>query len=49
MIMDLPLAGILSVVASYFAKAGIVGLVMGIITRVLNIWIRAWMGKEDIL
>lgn len=49
MIIDLPLAGILTVVASYMAKAGVVGLVFGIITRLLNIWIRAWSGKEDIL
>lgn len=40
---------ILTLVCSFMAKAGIIAAVMGIMTRVLNIWIRAWSGKEDIL
>lgn len=47
--MDIPMAGILTVVCSFLGKAGIVAAVMGIMTRALNIWIRAWSGKEDIL
>lgn len=47
--MEIPMAGILTVVCSFLAKAGIIAAVMGIMTRVLNIWIRAWSGKEDIL
>ena len=41
--------GILSVVCTFLAKAGVVAGVIGIMTRVLNIWIRAWSGKEDFL
>lgn len=43
------MTAILTLVCTYLAKAGIVAAVMGIMTRVLNIWIRAWSGKEDIL
>ena len=43
------MAGILTVVCSFLAKAGVVGGVMGLMVRCLNIWIRAWSGKEDIL
>ena len=41
--------GILVLVCTFLGKAGIVAAVMGIMIRVLNIWIRAWSGKEDIL
>lgn len=43
------MGGILTVVCSFLAKAGVVAGVMGLMTRALNIWIRAWSGKEDIL
>lgn len=41
--------GILVTVCSFLAKCGIVAGVIGIMTRILNIWVRAWQGKEDIL
>jgi len=43
------MTAILTLVCTYLGKAGIIAAVMGIMTRVLNIWIRAWSGKEDIL
>lgn len=43
------MAGILSVVCTFLGKAGIVAAVIGIMTRCLNIWVRAWSGKEDVL
>lgn len=41
--------GILVLVCTFLGKAGIVAAVFGIMTRLLNIWIRAWSGKEEIL
>lgn len=41
--------GILVTVCTFLAKAGVIATVFGIMTRLLNIWIRAWSGKEEIL
>lgn len=41
--------GILVTVCLFLGKAGVVATVIAIMTRLINIWIRAWSGKEEIL
>lgn len=40
--------GILVVVCDFLAQAGIVATVIAVMTRLINFWVRAWQGKEDI-
>ncbi len=40
--------GILSLVCSFLAEAAVVATVFGIMTRLINYWVRAWQGKEDV-
>lgn len=40
--------GMIDLVCSFIADAAVVATVMGIMTRLINIWLRAVTGKEDI-
>lgn len=40
--------GILVVVCTFIAKCGLIAGIMGIMTRCVNMFVRAWSGKEDI-
>lgn len=40
--------GILVVVCDFLAQAAIIATVIGVMTRLINFWVRAWQGKEDI-